>query len=289
MNEPPSDLDTDELLAVVQRSWDESVEALEYLAVGFGAHHFRALVAGEARYFLTLDDLGERHTLQTLQEAYAGASALNRSGLSFVIAPIEPFAVSFAARAVSVTPWLDAASVSAIDADATAMMLRRLHAVDPRTLGVELPRWRPVVGPNLAEQIERRLQRPWSDGPYGERSREAVAAALDDIRRWASRYAELGELARTRDWVPTHGEPDWHNQLITTSGTVLVDWETLKLAPVERDLQTLGSGDRVMLQLFDLEWRLSEIGEYATWFAGPHGDSADDRAGFEDLIHELTR
>jgi spectinomycin phosphotransferase len=73
VNESPTALDTDELLTVVRRSWDPSVEALEHLAVGFGAHHWRARVDGEPRYFVTLDDLGERHTLQTLQAAYAGA------------------------------------------------------------------------------------------------------------------------------------------------------------------------------------------------------------------------
>lgn len=289
VNEPPTGLNTDELLAIVQRSWDRSVDTLTYLAVGFGAHHWQAQVGGEARYFVTLDDVGERHTLQTLQAAYAGASALARNGLNFVIAPIEPFVVSLAGRAVSVTPWVDGAPVSMIDKDATEAMLRRLHAVDPTALGVELPTWRPVVGPDLADQIASRLQRPWSDGPYGERSRVAVAAALGDIRRWVSRYAELGKVAATRDWVPTHGEPDWHNQLVTASGTALVDWETLKLAPVERDLQTLCSGDRVMLELFDLEWRLDEINQYTTWFSQPHGRSADDRIAFESFIDELTR
>lgn len=288
MNEPP-DLDADELLALVQQSWDPSVDALKYLPVGFGAHHWQAQAGGNNRYFVTLDDLGERHTLQTLQAAYAGAAALAESGLSFVTAPIEPFVVPFADRAASVTPWLDGTPVAAIDKEATAAMLRELHAVDPAVLGVELPRWRPVVGLDLPEHVAERVQRPWPQGPYGERSREAVAGALDDIRHWTARYFELGKIAPSRHWVPTHGEPGWHNQVTTPSGTMLVDWETLKLAPVERDLQTVGSGDRVMLELFDLEWRLDEISQYTTWFAGPHGNTADDRIAFEGFMHELTR
>ena len=89
--------------------------------------------------------------------------------------------------------------------------------------------------------------------------------------------------------MPTHGEPGHHNQLHTAAGTVLVDWETLKLAPAERDLRTLDRGDRQMLEMFDLEWRLSEVSQYTSWFSGPHGDTADDQAAFEDLQHELTR
>lgn len=289
MNEAPTDVDTGELLTVVQQSWDPSVEALDYLAVGFGAQHWRARIDGEPGYFVTFDGLGERHTLQTLHAAYAGASALARTGLDFVIAPIDPVVVPVADGAVSVTPWVFGTAADVIDEDTTAAMLHRLHAIDLSTLGGELPSWRPVVGADFGDHVDVCLRRSWSGGPYGARSREAIAAALDDIRRWTARYIELGRIARTRPWVPTHGEPGWHNKLITASGTVIVDWETLKLAPAERDLQTLGVGDRLMLELFDVEWRLGEVSEYMTWFAGLHGDTDDDRLAFDGLMHELTR
>ena len=289
MHEPPTDLDADELLAAVQRSWDSCVEALDYLAVCFGAHHWRARVGGESRYFVTLDDLGARHTLQTLHAAYAGASALARAGLDFVTAPIEPFVGPLGDRGASVTPWLSGTAVVAIDEHVTTAMLRRLHAVDPATLGVALPSWRPVVAPDLADRVGALVRQPWTAGPYGARCRAAVVAALPDIGRWTASYLELSAVARTHHWVPTHGEPGWHNQLVTACGTMLVDWETLRLAPVERDLQTLGYGDPQMLELFDLEWRLDEISQYSSWFAGPHGDTADDRTAFEDFLHELTR
>lgn len=89
--------------------------------------------------------------------------------------------------------------------------------------------------------------------------------------------------------MPTHGQPDRHNQLITEAGTVLVDWESLKLAPAERDLRTLGQGEPAMLELFDVEWRLDEINQYTAWFSGPHGDGEDDRTAFDGFMHELTR
>lgn len=289
MNEPPTDLDADELLRLVQRSWDPSVEALDHLAVGFGAHHWQARVDGEAHYFVTVDDLGERHSLQTLQAAYAGAAALARIGLDFVTAPLEPFVVPLGERGVSLSPWLAGTPVAVMDEDLTAEMLRRLHQVDPTALGVKIPSWEPVVGPDLAERVTAAVRQPWSQGPYGERSRAAVRAALDDVGRWTARYGELGRIARSRPWVPTHGEPGWHNQMITAAGTVMVDWETLKLAPAERDLRTLNRGDPLMLELFDVEWRLDEIRQYSTWFSGPHGDTADDRIAFEGFLHELTR
>ena len=76
---------------------------------------------------------------------------------------------------------------------------------------------------------------------------------------------------------------------------MLVDWESLKLAPRELDLRTLvdagveTDADPEMLELFDLEWRLDEISEYAAWFAAPHAGTADDEIAFDGLLHELER
>ena len=78
---------------------------------------------------------------------------------------------------------------------------------------------------------------------------------------------------------------------------MFVDWESLKLAPRERDLSTLvqaGYGDqvhadRVMVELFDLEWRLSEIDAYAAWFAARHTGTTDDRVAHQGLQDELVR
>ena len=289
MNEPPNGVDIAQLLEIVRASWDASVDDLQLLPVGFGAHHWRASVGGDPRYFVTLDVLGELRTREILLGAYGGASALARQGLTFVVAPLEPYAVPYGAWAVTLTPWLEGAPVDAIDEDATAEMLRRLHAVDENTLGLAIPQWRPVVGPDFADRIREMVQQPWTGGPYGSRSRDAVAGSLSNIDRWTARYQELNRLARTRRWVPTHGEPGGHNQLVVAAGTVIVDWETLKLAPPERDLRTLDRGDPLMLEMFDLEWRLDEIGQYSAWVAGKHGDTADDRIAFEGFMHELDR
>ena len=42
-----------------------------------------------------------------------------------------------------------------------------------------------------------------------------------------------------------------------------------------------------MLELFDLEWRLDEINQYAAWFAAPHTGTADDDIAFGGLLDEL--
>ena len=105
--------------------------------------------------------------------------------------------------------------------------------------------------------------------------------------------------------MPTHGEPHTRNLLRTADGDLVVDWESLKVAPRERDLATLiGSGswthayrwpagttgpDPGAVELFDLEWRLDEISQYARYFAAQHADDADARTSLGGLRHELTR
>ncbi|RNG18060.1 hypothetical protein [Streptomyces botrytidirepellens] len=96
--------------------------------------------------------------------------------------------------------------------------------------------------------------------------------------------------------MPTHGEPHHDNQVVDAHGLRLVDWESLALAPRERDyadLLTAGAGDRLdadpaMVELFALDWRLSEIDEYARWFAAPHTGSDDDHTALEGLHEELS-
>lgn len=75
----------------------------------------------------------------------------------------------------------------------------------------------------------------------------------------------------------------------------LVDWESLALAPPERDYadlvavaQDLLRPDPAMLELFALDWRLSEIAEYSRWFAAAHIGSEDDHTALQGLYEELT-
>ena len=163
------------------------------------------------------------------------------------------------------------------------------------------PRWVPIVREDLAEHLTTRCSAPWASGPYAERARSALRARLDAVAEWTATYHVLAELARRRPWVVTHGEPDEGNQLLVDGRTLVLDWESVKLAPVERDLRTfverghslplgpLGAADPAMLELFDLEWRLDEIGQYAAWFEAPHTGTASDRVAIGGLLHELTR
>jgi spectinomycin phosphotransferase len=304
MREQPPDVSNAEVLTALRDGWALPVESVEHLPVGFGAHHWRADIAGRPRLFATLDTPGRHHTAASLEAVYAAAAVLATSGLDFVVAGIARrdgrYTRPLGHRVLSVTGWL-ATSVAGegtiLDANLAgrnAEMLARLHAT-PAPEGT--PLWTPRVGPDLPDLLASATADAWSDGPYGERARRLLIGHRVAIESWTARYHELVVRARSVPWVPTHGEPHTANQMITSTGPVLVDWETLALAPRERDLTPLvQSGfadlvqpDQPMIEMFDLEWRLDEIAQFATWFAGPHDGTEDDRIAFAGLVSELRR
>lgn len=296
MREPPIGVTEAEVLAAVRRHWDAGIDRVEHLPLGFGAHHWAAYAGGSPRLFVTLDGLEPKRSAERLEAAYAGAAALGDAGLEFVLASRRThegrFTKPLADGALSCTPWRVGRPGGPLDVPWTTAALTRLHAAEPPP---GLPPWRPVVTPDLADTTAGLTREPWGPGPFADAARDAVRAHLADLDRWTHRYHHLAEVARARAWVATHGEPDSGNQLLTPDGRLLVDWESLKLAPREIDLRTLTDhgvetdADAEMLELFDLQWRLDEINEYTAWFAAPHAGTADDDIAFDGLLEELER
>ena len=296
MREPPTGVGDADVLAAVRRHWDAGVDRVEHLPVGFGAHHWAAYDDEGPQLFVTLDGLAPRRTATALEAAYAGALALRDSGLEFVLASLVSdsgtLTAPLANGALSCTPWLAGESEGELDVAWTAAALARLHAAAPPS---GLPRWRPLVGPDFATRTSELAGRVWGPGPYADAARDAVRVRRSDLERWTRRYHELAAIARGRPWVATHGEPHSDNQLLTAQGRLLVDWESLKLAPRELDLRILvdagadTDADPAMVELFDLEWRLAEISEYADRFSAPHAGGADDQVAFGGLLEELER
>jgi spectinomycin phosphotransferase len=297
VREPPPDVSDDAVLSVVREHWAPAADAVEHLPVGFGAHHWAASSGGRRTHFVTLDALGSRHSAQSIEASYGTAAALARD-LDFVVQPLPSargaFTVPLGRGAVSASAWCEGTPPETMDADVTAGLLDRLHTTTPPD---GTPAWTTLVSEDLADDLRARCSTPWTSGPYAERARSAVRARLDAVAEWTATYLVLAEVACGRPWVVTHGEPDEGNQLLVDGRTLLLDWESVKLAPVERDLRTFvergGSApaivDPAMLELFDLEWRLDEIAGYATWFESPHTGTASDRIAVGGLLHELTR
>jgi spectinomycin phosphotransferase len=88
MREPPDFVSADAVIDAVQTHWAIDVDAIEHLPVGFGAHHWRVSSAGAPRLFVTLDNLGRRHSAESLEAAYAAAGELAAIRLEFVVASV---------------------------------------------------------------------------------------------------------------------------------------------------------------------------------------------------------
>jgi spectinomycin phosphotransferase len=296
VREPPLGIADVDVLEAVRHGWAPEATRVEHLPLGFGAHHWAAYDGPAPLLFVTYDRLGPQRTAAVLEAAYAGAYALHDGGLEFVLASLPSGAGTltkpFAEGALSCTPWLDGEPGGDLDVAWTVASLRRLHAAEPPP---GIPRWHPRVGPDFAASTAVLTDGPWGPGPHGDAARDAVRRHLDDLVRWTDRYHHLALVAGEHTWVATHGEPESGNQLLTSDGRLLVDWESLKLAPAELDLRTLveagveTDADHEMVELFDLEWRLDEISQYTAWFAAPHTGTADDDIAFGGLLDELTR
>ncbi|MFF2554597.1 phosphotransferase [Nocardia sp. NPDC058058] len=295
---------TDEAIShAVATHWLPEISDISYLPWGFGAHHWR-VIGRDTTVFVTLDQLAPRHTAASLEAAYAGAATLAASGLTAVCAPTPThsgqFTVGIGAGALSVTPWLQGHSPTEAQAREpghvreVALALDELHRAAPPA---GLRSWTPQVGAGFADELRTHTAEPWTSGPLAEQARLALTTHLSAVRDWTDRYLELSQTALSQrdSWVPTHGEPHNDNQVVTPEGIRLVDWESLTLAPRERDYADLPSPppnlpppDPAMLELFTLDWRLSEIAEYARWFAAPHTGTEDDHTAFSGLLEELA-
>lgn len=286
----PHDVTDARVLHLVQRHWDATVIHVEHVAVGFGAWHWRADTSDGPALFLSLDP-PEHHDHSSLESAYACAAAL---GLPFVHAPLRTrsgrVTVPLGERWLSATPWLDGSRPAAFGAEAAALV-RRVHAAaPPAALGL----WSPAVGEDLIDELSQWTSAPWTAGPLGEAGRSVVRDALPALARNHAAYLDLCRRLDPATYVVTHGEPDVHNQWRTADGRlVLLDWESILLAPRERDL--LGAvgdwldGDPALVRLFRIEWQLSEVRGYAQWLRAPHRDDADLRTALDALREETGR
>ncbi|HZS93353.1 MAG TPA: phosphotransferase [Chloroflexota bacterium] len=300
--------------------------ALEYLPVGFGSHHWRAADRQGRSLFLTVDDLyaklagvDDTHdaVFERLSRAFATAKTLrDRADLDFVVAPLAAQDDSLAQRLTDryslavfpmldgVTPDADGEFTSDTDRAAVLSILVELHAVET-TVASDV-REDPSLIPNRAELMATMddLARPWNEGPYGEPARRLLSAHADDVVSLLGVYDRLAQnVSRDRNrMVITHGEPHAANVLITADGYRLVDWDSVLVAPPERDLSMLGGGRDVLdtysaatgvavrpdaMDLYQMWFDLAEIAGYIRIFYGPHVGSADSAESWRNLTHFL--
>lgn len=325
----PADLAEETIRDALAAGWGFRAGSLVYQPVGFGSHHWLAAEADANAdpgrcLFVTADDLvaSQRTASDTtdaafarLTQAYAAALSLRAdAGLEFVLAPL-PDADGRVLRRLTnryslvVHPYLADATAGAdgqfpsgSDVRAVAGLLVRLHqasAVVPRTDDFTVP----LAGELRAAMAE--TGQVWAAGPYAGQARDLLGRHASDLERLLARYDELAAKvsARPERMVITHGEPNASNVLRTPSGYVFVDWESVLLAPPERDVWVLAEQDPSVVEIYsaasgvalDAEalalyrmwYDLFEIAGYINLFRAPHAATEDAAESWRNLCHFL--
>jgi len=260
LTEPP-DLDRSELKQVLEGRWGLRDPQLDYLAVGFGSHHWRAIDSRGTRSFVTVDDLeadfrsspDTDSAFAALDRAFRTAAVLrDNATLEFVLAPLFDRDGAVISRlshryAVTVSPLIDGESSEYgpyEGPDVRRVMgavLGRLHAATEQ-VPTDLPRREDFALPSRAALVEalHDLDRDWDFGPFAEPARKLLKVSAPELERRLQMYDELVACVResSDSWVITHGEPHRANVIRDPQGGVhLVDWDTTLIAPRERDLQ----------------------------------------------------
>jgi spectinomycin phosphotransferase len=317
----PDNVETSALINALADGWGFEVERADYAAVGAGSYHWVVSDLDGTRRFVTVDDLDQKAWLgdtrdsacEALRRAFDTAVVLRNAGLEFVVAPIstsggESLRRIGARYTIALFPFVDGQAgryghYDAAARSAVVSMLAELHLATSevgsvaRGLGLDLP------GRRHLEAGLQELNQTWSGGPFSEPARQRFASHASDVAGSLSLADRLAAAVEKRGstWVVTHGEPHSANVMRAGTGHVLVDWDTVALAPRERDLWMLvedgiedlaiytnATGhpiDHDAVDFFRLTWDLKDLAEYLNVLRSPHGESEDTLAAYNGLTN----
>jgi spectinomycin phosphotransferase len=180
-------------------------------------------------------------------------------------------------------------------------MLAELHQATPAVASVVRRADLDLAGRPGLEKALQGLRRTWTGGPFSEPARLALARHASDVADLLALADRLAAEVATpiTNWVVTHGEPHGGNVVRTGAGYVLIDWDTVALAPLERDLWMLvGDGaddvavytdltghelDESAVNFFRLAWDLEDLAAFTSVLHSPHRHSADTVRAYEGV------
>jgi spectinomycin phosphotransferase len=305
---PPEGLVDDDIAGGLADSWGLDIERLRYLPKGFGSYHWLGETPGGQAYFISVDDLDVKpwlgsdreSTFEGLQAAYDTAVVLHdQARLHFVVSPVPGQGGLLARRvtprySLAVFPFLDGDAgvwghpASQEDRDELLRRLAELHRSTPIVAaraprrGLELP------GRASLETALEEVFRPWTGGPFSELARSTLSARTEAVCDWLTAFDDLAARVSTAtvDPVITHGEPHPGNLMRLDTELLIVDWDTVALAPPERDLWMLDDGSAESLasysnatgrpvngaaiDLYRLAWTLADIAAFIVLFRSEH-------------------
>jgi spectinomycin phosphotransferase len=314
----PDEFDESLLVPSLAEGWGLAVEVVEYAPLGAGSYHWVVTDSAGRRSFVTVDDLDHKPWLGATQDsafdglrcAFDTAAALADSGLLFVVAPIptvrgETLRRIGARHTIALFPFVDAR------AGRDGQYESREERGDVVRMLVDLHRSTPVVGTFVRkeeialpgrthlESAFDELDQTWVGGPFSEPARRAFARHAADVTRLLKVFDRLAPhvASSTKDWVVTHGEPHARNVLIGETDLLLIDWDTVALAPPERDLWMVASeaavyadatghqANQTAITFYGIAWDLKDLTEYLNVLRSPHPENQDTAHAY----HGLTR
>jgi spectinomycin phosphotransferase/16S rRNA (guanine(1405)-N(7))-methyltransferase len=312
---PPADLSEQTLGATITREWGVTVASLAYRPVGFGSHHWTVTDPAGTGWFATVDDLhaggrapGDAYAL--LRAALDAARGLHDHGAGFVVAPVvtagdDPVARLGDRYAVALYPLVagegfDFGGYADEEHRRAALdMVIGVHAA-PAAVRDRAPREDAAV-PHRATLEALLSGAAPGPGPYAARVADLFTAQAGPVWRLLSRHDALVADAGPAPVVLTHGEPHAGNTMRTAGGWRLIDWDTARVAPPERDLWLLGaevldayrdatgvSARPELLERYRLRWDIADLAVEAERFRRPHTGTADDDMAFEILERTVT-
>lgn len=329
MRDRPTGID-ETALASVLGAWGIEPVTLTHAPVGFGDHHWVAAEADGRRTFVTVADLANKpYCGPDTATAWTGLSrAMNTAatldsvlngpyGEPALVAPLRTGTGETLLRltgryAVSVFPYVDAPTGrfgQALDPGARRGLVERLAQLHGTRPPLATPSHRPALPgrPLLDAALAGPLRFRAESGPYAQRCDALLttnsAALHATLEHFDSGTARLTSAASTALIVVTHGEPHPGNILDPGGRTLLIDWDTVALAPPERDLWLASDApadlsryaeltghhpDPDLLAYYELRWALDDITAALEVFGAPHPDTADTRQAWEGLVDAVT-
>ncbi len=323
----PAGLTNDVLVRVLSDGWGLTVASIGYRAVGFGSHHWEVVDNDAVRWFVTADDLDiKQHAagepdaaaFGRLRAALATALDLRDCGAAFVIAPVrtracQPLVLTDRRMGVALYPYVDGQSFCWGDFPTPAHRRGVLELIVALHTAPAGPR-RHAMAEDFAVPHRDELRLACghngtgrAGGPYASLAAALLTENAARIRRLLGRYDGLVKEARRRPerMVLTHGEPHPGNTMRTREGWVLIDWDTVLLAPPERDLWCLDPGDGSiigayadatgvaplppLLELYRLRWDVADLAADISRFWRPHSGSLDDEKSWDGLSSLVAR
>jgi spectinomycin phosphotransferase len=151
------------------------------------------------------------------------------------------------------------------------------------------------------------LGQPWDGGPFSEPARALLTRTAGQVRHLLATFDRLAACVAESPRAPaiTHGEPHPANLIQSSSGTMLIDWDTVGLAPPERDLWWIATGssevlrryaeatgrgaDPATLACYRLRWALDDISAFVALLRSAHHHTADPEHAWRGLQSTLAR